>query len=118
MCYSSMRTTKNPILDLSYSFALQIIDIAVQIKRSNYVVGNQLMKSGTSIGANVKEAQNAQSKKDFIAKMYIAFKEAGETEYWLEISRDKKYIDSQTFQNAYSSINQILRLLNSITKGS
>lgn len=76
--------TKNLILDLSLRFALEIIDYSELLENNRkYVISNQLLKSGTSIGANVREAQSAESKADFIHKFKIADKEVNETEYWL-----------------------------------
>ncbi|NDV69531.1 four helix bundle protein [Dysgonomonas sp. 25] len=81
-----MKETGNVIVDLSFKFALDIISFAEVLEESRkFIVANQLLKSGTSIGANVREAQNGESKSDFIHKMKIAAKEADETEYWLLI---------------------------------
>ncbi len=75
---------KNLIVELTFEFALKIIKYAEELERNRkFVLARQLLKSGTSIGANVREAQNAESKTDFIHKMKIAAKEADETEYWL-----------------------------------
>jgi four helix bundle protein len=77
---------KNVIVEKSFQFAVQIIEFTDLLKeQKRYSLSNQLFKSGTSIGANIKEAQNAESKQDFIHKMKIAAKEADETEYWLEL---------------------------------
>jgi four helix bundle protein len=80
-----MRNDKeNVIVKLSFEFALQIIDFVEKLESNRkFVIANQLLKSGTSIGANVREAQNAESKADFIHKLKIAAKEADESEYWL-----------------------------------
>ena len=76
--------SSNLIVELSFQFAIDIIKYtSVLEQQRKFVVANQLLKSGTSIGANVREAQNAESKNDFIHKMKIAAKEADETEYWL-----------------------------------
>lgn len=81
-----MKETGNVIIDLSFKFALDIISFTETLEASRkYVVANQLLRSGTSIGANVREAQNCESKADFIHKIKIAAKEAEETEYWLEL---------------------------------
>ncbi len=78
------RYKDNIILIKSFEFSKNIIEFAERLeKERKFVVSNQLIKSGTSIGANVKEAQNGESKKDFIHKLKIALKEADETEYWL-----------------------------------
>ena len=77
---------ENIIVDLSFSFALEIIKFVDLLEQSRkYVIAKQLLKSGTSIGANIREAQNAESKMDFIHKMKIALKEVDETEYWLSL---------------------------------
>lgn len=81
-----MRETGNVIVDLSFKFALDIISfVEILEQEKKFVVANQLLKSGTSIGANVREAQNGERKIDFIHKLKIAAKEADETEYWLLI---------------------------------
>lgn len=77
---------KNKILDLSFLFSLKIVDFAEELERNHkYIIANQLLKSGTSIGANINEAQHAESKLDFIHKMKISAKEIEETEYWLRL---------------------------------
>lgn len=84
-----MSETGNIVVDLSFKFALNIISFIENLEQERkFVVANQLLKSGTSIGANVREAQNGESKSDFIHKMKIAAKEADETEYWLLICRE------------------------------
>ncbi len=81
-----MSETGNIVVDLSFKFALNIISFIENLEQERkFVVANQLLKSGTSIGANVREAQNGESKSDFIHKMKIAAKEANEAEYWLLI---------------------------------
>lgn len=82
-----MMKTNNTILEMSFEFSLQIIRLYKQlIEKKEYVLSKQVLRSGTSIGANVEEANAAQSKKEFIAKMSIASKEAKETRYWLRLS--------------------------------
>ncbi|MCK4715367.1 MAG: four helix bundle protein [Candidatus Marinimicrobia bacterium] len=77
---------KNEILDLSFRFALDIIEVYKYLKNSSeYVMSKQLLRSGTSIGANINEAQAALTKKEFISKMSISLKESWETRYWLEL---------------------------------
>ncbi len=77
---------KNLIVELTFAFALKIIKYVEELEsKRKYVIANQLLKSATSIGANVREAQNAESKNDFIHKMKLAAKEADETEYWLSL---------------------------------
>ena len=82
---------ENIILKLSYDFALAVIEYAEILEgQKKFVIAKQILKSGTSIGANIREARNAESKSDFIHKMKIAAKEVEETEYWLELCRDSK----------------------------
>jgi len=87
-----MRSEKgNLIVDLSFDFALGIIEFSETLEKSKkFVVARQVLRSGTSIGANVREAQNAESKADFIHKLKIAAKEADETEYWLQLCESSK----------------------------
>lgn len=104
---------ENVILKKSFDFALSIIEFAEKLEEAKkYVISNQLLKSGTSIGANVREAQSAESRLDFIHKMKIAMKEAEETEYWLLLCKhSEKYPFDETM---LINIKEILRLLNSI----
>lgn len=105
--------TGNAIMDISFDFALKIIDFSEElIANHKYVVENQLTKSGTSIGANVREAQNAESKSDFIHKMKIAAKEADETRYWLELCKYSKNYPS--CDELLGELEQITHILNSI----
>jgi len=82
----------------SYNFALRMVKLYrfLTEKKKEYVLSKQILKSGTSIGANVEEALGAQSKADFICKLAIAYKEARETHYWIRILRDSKYITEKT----------------------
>lgn len=89
---------ENKLADLSTKFAIQILKLTDSIK-GHYSLSNQLERSGTSIGANIHEAQYAQGKKDFISKLEIALKEASETGYWLELLRKTNYIDEQSYKS-------------------
>ena len=80
------------------------------------VISTQILKSGTRIGANVKEAIRAQSKPDFYAKLNIALKEASETEYWLELLYESEYITKEQFESIYKDCQELLKLLIAITK--
>jgi four helix bundle protein len=115
---SNYNIKKNIIMEKSKAFALRIIKLYNYLckNKKEYIIAKQLLKSGTSIGANVKEAQCAQSKKDFTAKMYIAFKEANETEYWLELLYDSDYINDFEFDSIKNDNEELLKLLTSITK--
>jgi len=105
---------KNEIVDISFQFALQIIDFCeILNSESKYVISRQLLKSGTSIGANVREAQSAESKSDFIHKLKISHKEALETEYWLELTKHSQKYPSPTSE-LEKNLLSILKLLNKI----
>jgi four helix bundle protein len=103
----------NPILKITFEFSLLIIDYCdVLQEMKKYVIGNQLLKSGTSIGANAMEAQNAESKADFIHKIKIAAKEADETQYWLLLCNlSNKYPE---FDSLLLKIESIQKVLNKI----
>lgn len=107
------RITGNQIVDLTFDFALSIISFSEKLEeRKKYCVAKQIIRSGTSIGANVSESQNCESRADFIHKLKIAAKEAVETEYWLLLC---KYSDSYPFEDVLlSKINEIQKLLTSI----
>ena len=109
---------QNIIVVKSKDFAIRIVKLYRYLNenKKEYVLSKQLLKSGTSIGANVKEAIRAQSKSDFYAKMNIALKEASETEYWLEILKETEYIDDVSFKSIYADCQEILKILMSITK--
>ena len=80
---------KNPILEKSFQFAIAIIEFSEMLEsQKKYVIARQILKSGTSIGANIREAQGAESKNDFVHKLKIAAKEAEETEYWLLLCKE------------------------------
>src|SRR5690554_1805825 len=104
---------RNEILELSFEFALQIIVYCELLEeKRKYIIARQLLKSGTSIGANVREAQNAESKLDFIHKLKIAAKEAEETEYWLLLC--EKSTNYPSTGDLITSIISIKKLFNSI----
>lgn len=100
----------NTFLKLSFDFALMIVGYCERLElEKKYVIARQLLKSGTSIGANVMEAQNSESKADFIHKMKIAAKEAEETQYWLWIcEQTPSYPDCLAIQNKLEEINKVL----------
>jgi len=109
---------ENVIKEKSYTFALRIIKVYKYLseEQREFVLSKQVLRSGTSIGALVKEAEHAQSKADFINKMNIALKEANETEYWLMLLKDSDYIDEKSFNSIYQDCAEILKLLISIVK--
>ncbi len=105
-----MQDRPNVIVDKTFEFALLIVEFAEKLESNKkYVIANQLLKSGTSIGANVREAQNAESKADFIHKMKIAAKEADETEYWLLLcQKSENYPNCEGLQKEVKEIVKIL----------
>ena len=109
---------ENVVADKSKAFALRIIKLYkfLQGERQEYILSKQVLRSGTSIGANVREAIRGQSKADFFAKLTIALKEASETEYWLELLYESDYIDEVSFNSIYSGWNEVVKVLTAITK--
>ena len=90
---------ENKLAELSMDFSVDVINLVKYLKSNHEsIISNQIGRSGTSIGANIHEAQYAQGKKDFVSKLEIALKEASETRYWLELLFRTKYIDEQTFK--------------------
>lgn len=109
---------ENIILTKSFEFALQIIELYKQMKAQNeYVLSRQLLRSGTSIGANVEEATAAISKKDFTAKMSISSKEARETRYWLKLI-DKSNLFNVNVKTHLNEVEQLINILTAIVKTS
>ena len=108
----------NTVLVKSKAFALLIIRMYKYLteEKKEFVLSKQILRSGTSIGANVKESVYAQSKADFFSKLYIATKEAGETEYWLELLHESDFIDDNTFDKMNGYCSELIKLLVSITK--
>ena len=106
----------NKVLGDSKSFAIRIIKLYQFLveKKQEYVLSKQVLRSGTSIGANVRESINAQSKMDFINKLNIALKEADETEYWLELLCETGYITEQQFNSIYTDCGIIAATLTNI----
>ena len=114
--------TGNAIVDKSFSFAVRIVNLHKFLIENHkaFSLGDQLLRSGTSIGANVTEAQDAQSKKDFTAKLSIALKEARETKYWLQLLIATQYLDKadKHVQTLLADMEEIIKLLVSIIKRS
>ncbi|MBR5544528.1 MAG: four helix bundle protein [Clostridia bacterium] len=109
---------ENIVVVKSKAFALRIIKLYKYLDTNHRisVISSQILKSGTSIGANVKEAIRAQSKADFYAKLNISLKEASETEYWLELLYESEYITKEQFESIYNDCQELLKLLTAITK--
>ncbi|MEZ4896285.1 MAG: four helix bundle protein [Saprospiraceae bacterium] len=107
---------KNIVQEKSFAFALQVIELYKTMHASQeYVISKQLLKCGTSIGANIHEAGAAQTKKDFITKMAIASKEARETQYWLRLLQQSQLLPLDT-QPLIDSSNDLINLLTAIVK--
>lgn len=109
---------KNIVSDKSYAFALRIINAYQYLSeiKKEFVLSKQLLRSGTAIGALIREAKYAQSNADFIHKLSIAIKEASETEYWLMLLKDSEYIDNKMFESIVADCRELLKLLTSIIK--
>ena len=110
--------TGSAIADKSFEFAVRIVNLYKYLanKHKEFILSKQILKSGTSIGANVSEAQKAQSKADFISKMSIALKEACETQYWLKLLFRTEYIDKEQFVSFNHDVNELISILTSICR--
>ncbi|RYY20925.1 MAG: four helix bundle protein [Chitinophagaceae bacterium] len=111
-----MKKSEGPLLQKSFSFAVRIIRLnkVLNEKYREYILGRQLLRCGTSIGANVREAQNAESKSDFIHKIGIAQKEAGEVIYWLELLSATGYLNKIEFNSLIIDAQEISKIISSI----
>ncbi|WP_178990625.1 four helix bundle protein [Winogradskyella schleiferi] len=110
----------NIIKEKSFDFAVNIVNLYKDLayNKKEFVMSRQLLKSGTSIGANVREAEFAQSKLDFISKMSISLKEANETDYWLDLLHATEFLSEDEFDKFKPKSQEMLRLLVSIVKTS
>tara|TARA_B100000508_G_C11389966_1_gene242907 strand:- start:434 stop:799 length:366 start_codon:yes stop_codon:yes gene_type:complete len=108
----------NPLRDKSYVFALEIVKLMreLQTEEKEYVLTKQLLRSGTSIGANVEEAIGGQSEKDFFHKITIAYKEARESQYWLRLLMDVGLIEKDKGNDLLEKVAELLRIITSIQK--
>jgi four helix bundle protein len=109
-----LKMKRESIIDVkSYDFAIKIVRAYQRITQTHkeFVLSKQLLRSGTSIGANVKEAEHAQSKADFLNKMNIALKEANETAYWLNILKDTEYLSLEAFTSLKQSCDELISIL-------
>jgi four helix bundle protein len=111
---------ENIIKDKSFAFALRIVRLYQYLSdtKKEYVLSKQIIRSGTSIGANVRESEHGQSKADFIHKISISLKEASETDYWLELLHKSDYLDTKLYQSLKEDCEEILKILTSIVKTS
>ncbi len=110
----------NVVVQKSYAFSLRCVKLYKYLcsRDGNYIIGKQLLRSGTSIGANVREALRAQTRPDFITKLNVALKEASETEYWIELLRDSDYISSSQAESMLTDCVELIKILTSIVKKS
>ena len=107
----------NAILDKSKKFAVRIVKLYKYLcSKNEYIMSKQLLRCGTSIGANVAEALCSISRKDFLAKMYISYKECAETEYWLDILKETEYLNLTEYESIINQCHELRRILSSITK--
>ena len=113
-----MMKKENVIQVKTYAFAVRIVRLYQYLVKSKneYVLSKQLLRSGTSIGANVEEAIGGQSDKDFFAKMTIAYKEARETHYWLRLLTDTGYLNKEESESLLSDIEEILKIIGNIQR--
>lgn len=112
--------TENTVREKSIKFAIRIVKLYKYLKeeKAEYILSKQLVKSGTSIGANVSEAQRAQSKADFSSKMYIALKEAEESSYWILLLKEADFLSEKEFGSIDADCEELIKMLTAITKTS
>ena len=108
----------NSIQEKSFHFAVRIVKLCryLQNEKKEFILAKQLLRSGTSIGANVSESQQAQSRPDFVSKLNIALKEATETEYWLRLLHETDYLNNEQFDSIFNDCNEVKSLLVAIVK--
>lgn len=111
---------KSVLKDKSYSFAVRIVRLAqyLQTEKKEFVLSKQVLRSGTSIGAMVREAEFGQSKPDFINKLNIALKEANETEYWILLLKDTGYLEEPAYRSIADECTELIKMLISSIKTS
>jgi four helix bundle protein len=115
-----LRMSDGIVYTKSYGFAIRIVNLYKYLckEQKEYVLSKQILRSGTAIGALIREAKFAQSKADFINKKSIALKEANETDYWIDLLYDTQYINEKMYQDIKKDIHEIISLLVSIVKSS
>jgi four helix bundle protein len=109
---------ENIVQEKSYAFALDIVHVTQKLiqNKKEYVLSKQLLKSGTSIGANIEEAIGGQSKKDFFSKLSISYKEARETRFWIRLLSDSNILELQDQKRLLNNVEELLRIIGSIQK--
>ena len=110
----------NLVKDKSFDFAVRIVNLSKYLteQKREYVLSKQILRSGTAIGALIRESEQAESKADFIHKLAIALKEANETDYWLDLLRKTEYLEDKHHQSLKNDLTELLKLLTSIIKSS
>lgn len=108
----------NPVRDKSFKFAIRIVKLYKFLKenKKEYTLSKQLLRSGTSVGAMIREAEHAETKKDFVHKMSIAQKESNETLYWLELLKETDYLNEQQFESVHKDAKEVISIITSIIK--
>ena len=108
----------NILVDKSFKFAVRVVKLYKYLcdSKKEYILSKQLLRSGTSIGANINEAQEAQSKADFISKLSISLKEARESKYWIELLKETDYLSENEANSIIEDLVEILKLLTSVIK--
>ena len=108
----------NVVQAKSFDFAVRIVNLYKHLTadKKEFVLSKQLLRSGTSIGANISETENAQSKADFVSKMNIALKEANETQYWLKLLQATDYLSDKEFESINADVAELIAVLTSICK--
>ncbi len=111
---------QNPVKEKSFAFALRIFKLAKYLQdiKREFVLSKQVLRSGTAIGALIREAEHAQSKPDFISKMSIALKEANETGYWVELLHQSDYLAQDQYESIHPDAQELIKLLVAIVKTS
>ncbi len=110
--------SKSILRDKSYLFAIRIVKLSqfLQSEKKEYILSKQIIRSGTAIGALIKEAEFGQSKPDFINKLYVALKEANETEYWIMLLKDTDYLNQNEFESIVEECRELIKMLVSSIK--
>ena len=113
-----MSDGKNIVKDKSFAFAVRVVNLYKYLteEKKEFVLSKQLLRSGTAVGALVREAEHGESRADFVHKLAIALKEANETEYWILLLHETKYLDASAFDSIHEDIVELLKLLTSIIK--
>jgi four helix bundle protein len=103
--------------DKSMNFAIRVVNLSKVLRlRNEFIISKQLIRSGTAIGALIREAEFAESKPDFLHKLHISLKEANETQYWIELLFKTKYLTEDEYKSIFFDVNELVKMLVAITK--